>query len=399
MNTKRLKTLSAVALKFALTIATAGGAIYMLYAFGYITQAKYIDNIVAVIPIALSVLLVAAVSLLLWLDFAKKIPVLMLCLAVTAAVSVALFPNAVIGNWWIGKTPEAFGDSADISVYEPFKEKTLAVTLDEPSSLVLDSELPVMDGALALYPLYASFAQNFFDKTAYDGNKDSVMFTNTLKAYDGIIAGERDVIFVAGASKKQAEKAAAVGAELVFTPIGKEAFVFLVGKTNPIDNITTAQIKNIYSGKTTLWSTLGWKDGGRIVAFQRPEGSGSQTGLQQIMGNLPIASPRPLPDESLIGTNSLMKQISVEYNGVQPALGYSYRFFAISMLPNADSKMLAVDGVYPDTANIKSGAYPFTVEYYAVTNGAPKGNTKKLIDFILSEKGREITEKVGYSAL
>lgn len=388
-----------IALKILLNISAAIGAFVMLYSFGYITQAGSIDNFVAVVPIALCFLFVVAISLLLWLRSATGIPALMLCLAVTAAVSVALFPNAVVGNWWIGKIPDASGDSADISFYEPFKDGTAAVKLSEESALVLDGDLPVMDGALALYPLYASFAQNVYDKSAYERNRDSVMFTNTLKAYDGIMAGERDVIFVAGASKKQAEKAQSVGAELVFTPIGKEAFVFLVGRTNPIENITTAQIKNIYSGKTALWSTLGWKEGGEIIAFQRPEGSGSQTGLQQIMGKLPIAKPRPLPDESLIGTNSLMKQISVEYGGVQPALGYSYRFFANSMLPNADAKILAVDGVYPSTETIRSGEYPFTVEYYAVTNGAPRGNTKLLINFILSKQGREITERVGYTSL
>ncbi len=396
---KGLISAAEISLKISFTAAAAVGAFFMLYNYGYITQAASIDNLVAVVPIALAAVFVAAVSLLLWLKSTKNLPALMISLAVLAALSVALFPNAVIGNWWIGKTPDTRGDSADISVYEPFKQGSLAVKLDEPSNLVLKDDLPIMDGALALYPIYASLAQNVYDRDAYEANKDSVMFTNTLKAYDGIISGERDVIFVAGASEKQAEKAASVGAELVFTPIGKEAFVFLVGKNNPIDNITTEQIKNVYSGKTAMWSTLGWKGGGKIIAFQRPEGSGSQTGLQQIMGKLPIAAPRPLPDESLIGTNSLMKQISVEYNGVQPALGYSYKFFAESMLPNPDAKILSVDGVYPNTETIRSGSYPFTVEYYAVTNGEPQGNTKLLIDFINSEQGREITEKVGYTAL
>ena len=221
-------------------------------------------------------------------------------------------------------------------------------------------------------------------------------FTDTLKAYDGIMTGERDAIFAAGASAKQKQKAAELGAELVFTPIGREAFVFVVGKDNPIDDISVKQIRNVYSGKTSRWSTLGWRDGGEIIAFQRPEGSGSQTGLQQVMGNIPIAAPRPLPDDSLIGTNSLMKQISVVYNGVMPALGYTYRFFAQTMYGNADAKILSVDGVAPTDENIKSGKYPFSVRFYIVTNGEPKGNVKRLIDFALSSQGQELVAKSGY---
>lgn len=98
--------------------------------------------------------------------------------------------------------------------------------------------------------------------------------------------------------------------------------MFLAGKSNPIDGLTHQQLKNIYYGKTANWKTLGWEAGGKIIAFQRPEGSGSQTGLRGLMGSLPIQRPQPLPDDSLAGQGSMMSQISVWYGGVQPAIGY-----------------------------------------------------------------------------
>ena len=147
-----------------------------------------------------------------------------------------------------------------------------------------------------------------------------------------------------------------------------------------------------------MWSTLGWKEGGEIVSFRRPEGSGSQTGLQKVMRDMPIQS-RPLPDESLAGTNSLMKQMSVEWNGVQPALGYSYKFFAETMYFNPDVKILEVDGVYPSDENIVSGKYPFVFTFYAVTNGEPTGNTKTFIDWICSDQGQELVKKTGYTPI
>ena len=349
------------------------------------------------LPIALILLACTGFTVLLWIKHTKRLAPLCISLAIVVALSAALFPNALRGNWWLKGNLPTEGSEPDISVYEPFTENSQTAKLGETPTLVLDGNLPVMDGALALYPVYCAIAQTVYDRQAY--TPESVMFTNTLKAYDGIIGEGRDVIFVAGASESQLKKAADAGVQLAFTPIGKEAFVFIVGASNPVEGLSLQQIRNIYSGKTAKWRTLGWKEGGNIIAFQRPEGSGSQTGLQQVMGDMPIQAPQPLPDKSLIGSNSLMQQVSVEWKGVQPALGYSYRFFANTMYPNPNAKLLKIDGVEPSVENIKNGSYPFTVNFYAVTNGQPQGNTKKLIDWILSPQGQKLIEKCGYTPL
>lgn len=117
------------------------------------------------------------------------------------------------------------------------------------------------------------------------------------------------------------------------------------------------------------------------------------------MKGLPVQSPQPLPSAGLIGSNSLMQQISAEWKGVQPALGYTYRFFGNTMYPNPGAKFLRIDGVEPSVENIKSGAYPFTVNFYAVTRGEPAGNTQKLINWILSPQGQRLIEKTGYVPL
>ena len=284
-----------------------------------------------------------------------------------------------------------------MTVYAPFSEGSKTAKLNEEVELRLSAYLPVLDGATALYPVYAAFAEAVYDEDVF--MQDSILCTNTRSAYEAIISGDRDIVFVAGASEQQISAAKIAGADLKFTPIGHEAFVFLVGKDNPIDNITYQQIRNIYSGKTADWGTLGWHEGGKIIAFQRPEGSGSQTGLQGIMGKLPIQVPQPLPDASLIGTNSLMKQISVEWQGSQPAIGYSYRYYATTMYANPDVKLLSVNGVEPSIENIQNRKYPFVADFYAVTNGEPEGNTKLLINWILSRQGQEIIEKTGYTPL
>ena len=380
----------------ALFVWLAGG--YVLHRFEYLTAFNYIDNIVGIIPVALVVAGAAGAAAFWWAKPGRwYIPVSAGGVALMI-LSAALFPAALRGNWWINPAAhDPAADMPDLSVYAPFSEGAKTAKLAGESTLRLTEELPVLDGATALYPVYAAFAEAAYDQAYF--SEDMVLCTNTRGAYEGIISGERDIIFVAGASEKQVLAARAAGADLRFTPIGREAFVFLVGRENPVDNITYQQIRNIYSGKTAHWRTLGWPEGGRIIAFQRPEDSGSQTGLQAIMGGMPIQVPQPLPDAGLIGSNSLMKQVSVEWGGVQPALGYSYRYYATTMYANPDTKLLRVHGAEPSVENIQNGNYPFVSDFYAVTNGEPKGSARLLIDWILSPQGQELIEKTGYTPL
>jgi phosphate transport system substrate-binding protein len=380
------------------TITAWAAAILVLYRYEYLAAFFDIDNIVGMLPVALAIAFAAGITLLSWLRFSRQNRAAFITLGAVVLLSAALYPTALRGNWWIGTvTSDESETRPDLTVYAPFAEDTLAVRLDEEATLRLSGSLPVLDGATALYPVYAAFAQAVYDFEAF--SHGYVLCTNTRNAYESIISGEVDIIFVAKASEQQLATAEYSGADLHFTPIGREAFVFLVGNDNPIDSISQQQIRNIYSGKTAHWNTLGWRDGGRIIAFQRPEGSGSQTGLQFFMGNMPIQVPQPLPHSSLIGTNSLMNQVSVEWNGVQPALGYSYRYFAAVMYANPEVKLLKIDGIEPSIENIRNGSYPFTADFYAVTNGEPQGNVKLLIDWILSPQGQEIVERTGYTAL
>jgi phosphate transport system substrate-binding protein len=383
-------------IKIALTLIVTAIYLYITYRFEYLSQITAFDNIVGVMPLILLTGIAAFLIALIWKRY-KNAQTSTIVLSVLAVMWTAMLIPAVTGNWYpLAKTFESGGDAPDLTLYEPFRKDTLAVTLPA-SSVKLSSDLPKLDGATALYPVYAGAVRAIYDEEVY--TPETAICSNTPNAYNRLIHGECDIIFVAGASKKQKAAAEAAGVNLVFTPIGKEAFVFLVGKENPVENLTYQQIKNIYSGKTAYWRTLGFDGGGKIIAFMRPEGSGSQTGLQNIMGDLPIQKPQPLPDKSLAGNGSLMRQVSVKWNGTEPAIGYSYRYFAAAMFHNPDAKMLSIDGVYPSVENIRDDSYPITYNYYAVTNGEPDGNEKIVIDWMLSSEWQLLIKKTGYVPL
>ena len=156
------------------------------------------------------------------------------------------------------------------------------------------------------------------------------------------------------------------------------------------------QIKDIYSGKTKKWNELGIKGMGNIRAFQRDEGSGSQTALKKLMADRELIVP---PKENIVeGMGGIIKK-AADYRNYKNAIGYSFRFYSTEMVKNNQIKLLKIDGVYPDTEAIENGSYPITSEFYAVTRSGCTENTKKLVDWICSHQGAELIEKTGYTAI
>ena len=194
-------------------------------------------------------------------------------------------------------------------------------------------------------------------------------------------------------SKGQLAKAKEAGVELELAPIGREAFVFFVNADNPVQNLTLAQIQDIYSRRITNWKQVGGQDE-EILAFQRPEDSGSQTAmLAMVMKDRQLATP--MKEEVASGMGGILSKVA-EYRNLSSAIGYSFRWYATVMNPNPDIRLLSIDGVAPTPENIRDGSYPLTGELNIVTAGSENPNVQKLIDWTLSAQGQALIEKTGY---
>ncbi|MDG5786133.1 substrate-binding domain-containing protein [Evansella sp. AB-P1] len=275
--------------------------------------------------------------------------------------------------------------------YQPFKEDTKSVSLEESSFSITDN-IPILDGATALYPVYAAFAQATYPERDYDVYHSEIISSTTPEAYKRLMNGDADIIFAAGPSQRQLQEAERAGVELELTPIGREAFVFFVNERNPVDSLSIEQIQKIYSGEITNWSEVGGNNE-TIRPFQRPNDSGSQTALENLMGDIPLMTP---PTEDIVsGMGGIISQTS-SYRNHRNALGYSFRYFSTEMVQEGEIKHLAVDEVYPDKEAIRSDKYPIAAEFYAITAGSDNPNIAEFIEWILSEQGQRIIEKTGY---
>lgn len=327
---------------------------------------------------------------------------------ITAAVLAAALAGSGVGMQLYQSHYDAVPkvETADVLYwYDPYLPDTRTVSLPEESTLRLTENLPVLDGATALFPVYAAFAKAVYPREALE-TEDPLSYTvddydlpgvlkctTTSGAYKRIVTGEADIIFVAAPSEQQKQFAEKNGVELVYTPIGREAFVFFVNTKNPLQGLTVEQVKQIYSGKITRWEELGVKGLGPIEAFQREEGSGSQSALLRLMGDTPLA---PAPTERVIaGMGGIIEQ-TADYKNFKNALGYSFRFYCNEMVGNGGVRLLPLDGVEPTAEHIADGTYPQASSFFAVTRADADETVRAFVDWMTGPQGQELVERTGY---
>ena len=374
-----------IVLKIILTAVTLFVSYYALFVTAMLLFSSGINHIITYIG------LIVVPSLLLPLIWLKKRKKFLIIWCICAAV----YGAALGTNFGIIRYNESItvNTSPNIDVYEylPFKEDSKIVKTDS-KTLKLTENLPRIDGAAALFPVYSAFVNAVYPNTTklHDGIFE---YNNTPDGYRLLAEKETDIFIGVYPSDEQRAYAEENQTTFEYTPIGTEAFVFFVHKDNPITNLTTEQIKNIYSGKIINWKDVGGKNE-KIAAFQRNEGSGSQSMLKRFMGDTPITdAPTEMVNDLMAG---IIEQVA-DYKSKTNSIGFSFRYYVEGIIKNPDIKMISIDGAAPTSENIRNGSYPILTPIYAVTyKENQNGNVDKLLEWILSDEGQYIINETGY---
>ena len=182
--------------------------------------------------------------------------------------------------------------------------------------------------------------------------------------------------------------------------VGYDALAVYVHHDAPLDKITIAQLAEIYgeNGTITLWSQLNITHSDcpsdKIIRISRQSNSGTYFYFR----------------EALLGKNRDFRIGSLDLHGSKDvvevigrtpcAIGYSGMGYATSHVKMLEVAVDDNSPYYPPTLdNVLAKTYPIARPLYMYSLGEPTGEVKGYLDWILSEEGQKIVEKLGFVPL
>ena len=183
------------------------------------------------------------------------------------------------------------------------------------------------------------------------------------------------------------------GRVLEITPVALDAIAFAVNADNPISSLSSEEIRSIYAGEISTWSQLEPTYDADCITYS-PESNETadepSAWLSRFMNGKPI---RTLPYAEVIFDVNRWQP----YVNLPGAIGVGY---VSEIAAKEDVKWIALDGVAPTAANIRSNAYPYVETLYLVTeNGTDDPYSTILREWLLSDEGQRFLESCGYIAL
>ncbi|MDR1754957.1 MAG: substrate-binding domain-containing protein [Eubacterium sp.] len=244
-----------------------------------------------------------------------------------------------------------------------------------------------LDGSTSMLPLHQSL-KNLF------GSGEEAWHNMTVEAFKKFIDNENDILIGVDYSDELLESAENSGVNLIKKEITREAFVFLINKNNPIKNLTTKQIKDIYSGKITNWAEVGGDDA-PIKAYQRNSDSGSQIRMVKFMEGSDLIDKDV---EYIHGMGDVIEKIA-SYDEGKYSVAYNMYTFTERQYLDSEVTMLSVDGISPNDETIFYETYPITIYnylYYDENNAFAVEFADNLYAYLMSDDGQKLISDSGY---
>lgn len=252
------------------------------------------------------------------------------------------------------------------------------VLMTGPASAV---ERLTITGSTTVLPIAQKAAEVFMKK--YDVNV-SVAGTGSGDGIKSIIDGMADIGNASRDMKpKEIKLAGSKGVKPVRHTVALDCIVPVVHPSNPVSNLTLAQLMAMYTGKIKSWSEVGGEKK-VIVVISRD----SSSGTFEVWNKLVLKKKRVRPDAQMQASNGGVAQ-AVASN--KYAIGY----VGLGYL-NPKMKPLKVENVAASPATAKNKSYPVARRLFMFTRGEPAGMVKTFLDFVKGPEGQKIVEEEGF---
>ena len=254
-------------------------------------------------------------------------------------------------------------------------------------SLFKKSSKLTLTGSTTVLPIAQAAAESYM-KGKGKGTEITVNGGGSSVGIAAILDGRADIGDASREAKdKEINDGKAKGIDLYKNVIALDGIAVVSNSDISIDNLTKEQVKEIFAGKINNWKEVGGPDA-EIVVVSRDTSSGTYGSFVEMV----LEKDKMRADAQMTASNQAMATTIA-------ATPYSIGYLGLGYLKSADVKPIKVNGIMPSEKTVKDGSYPISRTLNMYTNGKPKGDAAKFINFILSPQGQEIVEEQGFVKL
>jgi phosphate transport system substrate-binding protein len=171
--------------------------------------------------------------------------------------------------------------------------------------------------------------------------------------------------------------------------VAQDALSIVVHPSNPVNELTVAQIKDIYKGTVTNWKQLGGPDL-KITINSRETSSGTYKFFQEH-----VLNKEPFADEAQLqpSTNAIVQNVAKDRGAIgYVGLGYvNETIKVVKVKKDASSPAVAAT-----VEEVLAKNYPLARPLYMYTAGDPTPGAKTFIDFVQGEQGQKIVKDLDF---